>query len=88
MLVALLISTLGIVLLAGMINSSMNMVTKSKDKIQDYVNAENVLAEQSASGTDGTVELDVELYDGCGTNISVEYYDNSENNSVSAFKVK
>ena len=98
-LIALLISTLGIMLLAGMINASANMITKSKDKIKDYVAKENGIVAQSSSGA---VTGQVAFVVGSGENtqtirlnessdtVNVEYYENSEfgNNTVKSYKVK
>lgn len=44
-LIALLISALALVMLAGAITSAMHMITKSRDKVQDYY-----AANESASG--------------------------------------
>lgn len=88
-LVALLISALGIVLLAGMINSSTSMVTGSKDKIRSYVSADNELVDPSGAGTDGEVVLDVKLHDDCPLSIEVTCYENEvANEKVISYKEK
>ena len=93
-LIALLISTLGIMLLAGMINASANMITKSKDKIKDYVAKENGIVAQSSSGAVGVVSFMKE--DNSGTiklneeeTVEVKYYENDEAGkyTVKSYKV-
>ena len=49
-LVALLVSALGLMLLAGMINASSNMVIRSKDVISSYVGAETSMIEKQVGG--------------------------------------
>ncbi len=95
-LIALLISALAIVLLAGMINASTEMIQKSKDKMDKYVNAENGIVEQNTNGTEpGSVTTKV---NGRETKLSddspnyvvpVQYYTNGESgsNTVRSYKV-
>ena len=94
-LVALLLSTLGIMLLAGMINASANMITKSKDKIKDYVEAENGIVAQSSSGVSGTVSFTniegtetIKLNED-GNSVTVNYYENDQAGkyTVKSYKV-
>ncbi len=83
-LIALLISSLGIVMLAAMITASARLLTKSRDSIERYVDAENRLAEQGSSSLSGTVTLQAQngsslrLKDGLGADIDVLYYLNDE----------
>ena len=49
-LAALMISAIALMLLAGMITSASNMVTRSTDKIQSYVAAEAAMIEKSGTG--------------------------------------
>lgn len=48
-LVALMVSAIGLMLLAGMINVSSNMVTRSKDSVRLYVGEEAKMIEKNAS---------------------------------------
>ena len=48
-LLAVLISALALVLLAGMISASADMIEHSRNTMDDYIAAENALAEKSAS---------------------------------------
>lgn len=54
-LIAVLISTLGMVLLAGMITSSVNIVTKNKTAFDSYVTAENDLVDPENKTDDTTI---------------------------------
>lgn len=56
-LVALLIAALGILLLAGMVISSSNMVKSSRQKIIEYVGLENKLVEQSEAANNGQLNM-------------------------------
>ena len=95
-LVALLISALAIVLLAGMVNASTNMILKSKDKMEKYANAENNVVERNGEGESGAVQIvdsnnnPVTLTDGAGTDIDVAYFTNNESvqHTVRSYKVK
>jgi len=49
-LVALLISSVALVMLASMIASTTNMVTRSKDRMDDYYNANEELEKQIGAG--------------------------------------
>ena len=84
-LVALLISALGIVLLAAMISSSVRMIDTGRDKIQSYVEAENRLVERNgaADGTGTLTMTDASGYERRLTRTSpvsapVVYYANDE----------
>ena len=89
-LVALLISALALVLLAGMINASSNLITNSKDKISSYVEKENSIVEQGSGGDSGTVDMGIKLSDNGGSSISVKYYTNTESGkyTVKSYKVQ
>ena len=96
-LIALLVSALAIVLLAGMINASSEMIRNSKEKIDQYVKAENGIVEQNEDGPDtGSVTVRVNGQaaklsdDAPDAGIQVEYYTNSESgrNAVRSYKVK
>ena len=83
-LIALLISSLGIALLAVMITSSVRMITESRTTVESYVAAENALAVRTGStGQTGTVTLtnngghDQDLTDNVSSDIPVTYYVNS-----------
>lgn len=95
-LIALLVSALAVVLLAGMINASTEMIQKSKNKMEKYVNAENGIVEQNADDPDtGRVTVQVNNQaakltdDTPDTGIPVKYYTNSESGkyTVRSYKV-
>lgn len=89
-LVGVLISSMGLVMLAAMITSSYHIVLESRNVIENYVNSENVLVEQVIEHSDendpvkvgeGTVmvksDFDSSLRltdDDLGGGISVSYY--------------
>ena len=86
-LVALLISSLALVMLASMITATTRIVTRSKKWTNNYVSASNVLIDQGSSnpGT-GAVSLKVKvdgvdtvikLVDDANKSIPVYYYTNS-----------
>jgi len=87
-LIALLISTLGIMLLASMVTSSVRLVDDSKAKMQRYINAENAIVAQGSSTLSGEVSMTyydttpgrtTTLHDGCASEeIAVKYYVNTE----------
>ncbi|MBQ9544901.1 MAG: hypothetical protein IJV00_07230 [Clostridia bacterium] len=90
-LIALLVSSLAIVLLAGMINASSTMISNSREKVADYVSADRSVVEQNGSSETGTVSIKegsetITLTDGAGS-ITVVYYSNSENESVKSYRV-
>ena len=99
-LVALLISALAIVLLAGMVNASTNMILKSKDKMEKYANAENSVVERNgnepATGTvtfkigENKIRLNDDNNGTTDNEVSVEYYTNDESvkYTVRSYKVK
>ena len=62
-LVALAISAVGMVLLAGMIMSSADMIKTSKDKMDDYIKAQNSIVQQETSELTGTVTFNRTIED-------------------------
>jgi len=81
-LVSLLIAALAMLLLAGMINASSNLISKSRSKMQEYYEANNAIVQQSSSGTTGSAtltEVDSEgntVSDGVSQSIDVTYFEN------------
>lgn len=92
-LVALLISSLGLVLLASMISSASKMVTSSKSKIEQYIVRENVIVKQDGEGTAATATIkiganDVQLTDESSVPFNIQIYKNEVLNSpVVTFKL-
>ena len=96
-LIALLVAAVGLVLLAGMIASTTNLVERSRNKMGDYVAADKVVVEKSGdSGNEGTVVIrsgaqSVKLSDDrASASIPVVYYTNSSipGQDVTSYKVK
>ena len=94
-LVALLISTLALTILAVMITTTQRLVKKSKSLTHDYVIANNQLVEkaESALSGEGSVSIQVkeldggdfspkDLTDSSGSSINVVYYVNDTFGSV------
>lgn len=84
-LVSLVIASLGMVLLAGMITASVNLITESRDTISDYVTADNRLETREGSALSGTASVkddtgrEMRLTDGdASSQIPVYYYSNTE----------
>ena len=84
-LVSLVIASLGMVLLAGMITASVNLITESRDTISDYVTADNRLEAREGSALSGTASVkddtgrEMRLTDGdASSQIPVYYYSNTE----------
>lgn len=79
-LVALLISSIGLTLLAMMVSSSSRMVERSKSTVHDYVLQSNVLEDLSGDGTSGTLSFSCDstakITDGPDDSIKIEYYTN------------
>ena len=92
-LIALLISALGMLLLSSMIATSANLITRSKDTIGTYVELQNVLVEQPVSIPPeyadkislkgGTVTFSVysQLKDNGASSFNVFFYKFNEGNS-------
>lgn len=80
-LVALLVSVLGVMMLAAVITSATRTVKTTGDKTNEYVAAENALVQQGSSGSTGTVTLKngsgtaVAIADPSKKNVNVYYYD-------------
>ena len=91
-LVALLISSLGLLLLAGMITSTNRIVSRSKEATRNYIEQNNALVEQGTSLETGTVSFSgggsEKLTNNSGDTISVTYYTNEQTGStpVTAYK--
>ena len=91
-LVALLISSLGLLLLAGMISSTNRIVSRSKEATRNYVEQINTLVEQGTSSETGTVSfsdgVSTKLTNISGKTIGVTYYTNKQTGStpVTAYK--
>ena len=60
-LVALLISSIGLTLLAMMVSSSSRMVERSKSTLHEYVLQSNALEDQSETGTPGRLSFSCDL---------------------------
>ena len=77
-LVSLLISSLALVMLAGMISAAARMVKRSEGYIETYVEGVNAVAEKGASPSDGKVTLTAgsqrPFTDDGEAEISVMYY--------------
>ena len=90
--VALLISVLALMILAGMINGAATLIRKTSDEVSRYISEENVLAGENDSDASGTGEAVIRIrntdgtertvlpYDGAGDGgrISVKYFINDE----------
>ena len=81
-LIALLISSLALVMLAGVISSSSNLVDKSRSTLDAYytANEENGIIDQSGEGSGATITIKDTGYDGklSDTAYSVTYYTNAK----------
>ena len=94
-LVALLISSMGMLLLAGMVFASNQMIAKSRESISAYTQMENTLsARDSAEGGNGSVSFKVaeeekpeetpkRLTDSSSEEINVVYYMNEAGTIIS-----
>lgn len=83
-LIAVLVSALGMVLLASMITHSASIITRSKDHFQNYIEKENELVLASKDdGDNGYIKLDnISLTKEDGNKIDVKYYTNTEADKV------
>ena len=83
-LVAVLISSLALVILAGMIRSSGSMVSRSQETMDRYIQQENNLATRTGASVAGTVTVKnsagaaVKLTDSAQTQLPVRYFTNAE----------
>ena len=94
-LVALLISALGLVLLAGMIGTATRLITDSRAQTEAYIEAENALAAQSGSGKAGTVGFSlgstpIRLADGEAAAVPVAFFTNGGqgDKAILSYKVR
>ena len=83
-LIALLVSALGMLLLATMISASAKVIQKSKEAMREYVRSENALVEQNSSNSYDTGSVSIsssdfnnKLWDGASSDFTVLYYVNS-----------
>ena len=77
-LVALLISSLALLMLAGAVTSATRVVTRSKDKMNEYYAADAGLANRTAAGR----TLNVELKDNADTSMSLTFQARSYENAA------
>ena len=99
-LVAVLVAALALVMLAGMISASSNMVQNSRTTMGKYLEKENQLELQNGSEAgsgsvevtlqEGTSDKVIRLTDGSGDSVAVKYYENQEigREPVVSYKVK
>ena len=93
-LVALLISSIGLTLLAMMVSSSSRMVERSKSTVHNYIEQSNILEDHSKPGTSGTLSFSCDsttkIADNSTAPIDIEYYTNEVigNNKVISYKKK
>lgn len=83
-LVALLVSTIGILLLASMIQSANMMIVSSRSHYRDYIEAENALESQSGGGREDHINIlldgsAIRLTDESQYNVGVICYSNAAN---------
>lgn len=85
-LVALLISSLALVMLAGAISAASNMVTKTKQKLVDYYAANEVVVNMDGSGTSDT--LTVKPQGGGQFTVDIYSYENNvfRNNNIVSYR--
>lgn len=97
-LIALLVSCLGVALMASMISVSMSIIVNSKKTMSDYISRENVLIEKDAAES-GTGTVSVKKQDGAalkltaeddGNPLAVKYYVNTVlgNKKVYTYRIK
>lgn len=90
-LIALLVSVLGLVLLASMITTSVNIVTKSKKSMEEYITAENNLISQSGTSGEGKIVIEggKKLTSDLSDKVPVNYYSNDleGNRTIYTYKV-
>lgn len=90
-LIALLVSVLGLVLLASMITTSVNIVTKSKKSMKEYNDAEKNLISQSGSSGTGKIVIEggKKLTSDLSDQVTVNYYSNDleGNRTIYTYKV-
>ena len=75
---ALLLSSLGLMLLGGMIQSSFKLLGISEKRFDNYVKAENYLMERTGKSSEGTVQTSIPLTDRSkDSGVVVQYYTES-----------
>lgn len=91
-LIALLISSLALVLLASMITSSSTMIKNSRAKMSRYYFQNDILTKQSGSASDGSISFKLSgsavnypLVNASDAAINVKYYINSESTEVVSY---
>jgi len=85
-LIALLISSLGLVLLAGMISASVRMLQRNEENMTSYITGGNTLAAQPSQDKNGNVTLQ---YGSASNTVDVTYYETSVNGkTVISYKYK
>ena len=78
-LASLLIAALALVMLAGAISASFNIITRTRDKLDSYYGkAENMIHHSSASGTGIITIQDSSVIDPLAITYEVDYYTNAE----------
>jgi Tfp pilus assembly protein PilV len=76
-LVALLISVLALLMLAGAVTSATRVITRSKDKMTQYYAADAGLANRTAAGSSLNVELEDNADSSLSLSIPVQTYENN-----------
>lgn len=84
-LIALLISALALIMLAGAVSAAGNMVTRSKEAMDEYLAADAKLADRTANSSSGSVTLTV---DGENSTYQVVKYANSKADTVVAYNLQ
>ena len=82
-LIALLISAVALMMLAGMITSTTNIITRSRNAVLEYIVAGNKLVDHSGTSEEGTVSFHIggsstaiKLTDTTNTEVSINIYRN------------
>ena len=90
-LVALLISALALVMLAGMIAGSVRITQKSREAYSEYMDAMNEVETRSGTPVEGTATFKngneaVAIADGVGASIDMEYFVNTSEGNIAAYR--
>ena len=77
-LIALLVSTVGLMMLAGMINTGAHLITRSRTTLRTYYTENNRL-EEKGEGADGQVRVTIRFKEGDIPEepLEAEYYENT-----------
>lgn len=87
-LIALLISTFAIMLLAGMIGSATNIISRSRDSMTQYYENSRLLTEYDSRASLGPGTIKIKMGDKELTSENVEFYQNTNGNiDVISYKV-